>query len=180
MPAPSEKPTPNQFEAPLDILRDCHRRSEHFLRVLMLVARNASVDVLTREARIAVENALCHFRESAPKHHEDEEKSLLPLLRRSMPPDDFPTQEIDSLLQDHRNLDVLLQRIERLGELWLKNDLLSERDTITLMSVITRLMRLWDRHIRTEEEVIFPLAEAVLSAADQRTIAREMARGRLG
>jgi hypothetical protein len=42
-----------------------------------------------------------------------------------------------------------------------------------------RLIRLSDRHIRTEDEVILPLAAAVLNEPDQRAIGRDGAETRI-
>src|ERR1035437_5349513 len=69
------------FDQPLQLLQDCHRRIEHFLKVLQRVA--ATDDALDSEHRAALEAALLYFRDAAPKHTRDEDESLFPRLRQA-------------------------------------------------------------------------------------------------
>ncbi|MGH8639190.1 MAG: hemerythrin domain-containing protein, partial [Burkholderiales bacterium] len=71
----------HSFDEPLGLLSDCHRRIEHFLRVLATVAADAAGGPLTAEYRSALDGALRYFAVAAPKHTADEEVSLFPRLR---------------------------------------------------------------------------------------------------
>ena len=63
------------FSDPTGLLSDCHRRIEMFLGALEGVA--SVIDrPLTKETRAALDSALRHFREAAPKHTADEQESL--------------------------------------------------------------------------------------------------------
>src|SRR6185436_3871226 len=75
-----QKPSPT-FQEPLELLSDCHRRVESFLRALILVAEQARGGELNSQQREALETALRYFREAAPKHTADEEESLFPRMR---------------------------------------------------------------------------------------------------
>ena len=68
------------FDEPLGLLSDCHRRIENFLSILRKVEESAD-ETLHEQQRQAIETALTYFRTAAPRHNEDEEQSLFPLLR---------------------------------------------------------------------------------------------------
>ncbi len=76
-------PVAHDFGNPLGVLSDCHRRVEHFLRMMITVAEQARGGALAEEQRDALEVALRYFVEAAPKHTADEEESLFPQLRMS-------------------------------------------------------------------------------------------------
>src|SRR5579871_539064 len=72
----------HSFDEPLGLLSDCHRRIEHFLRVLeTLAARDDRA--LTVAERTDLRTALAYFATAAPRHTADEEQSLFPRLRAS-------------------------------------------------------------------------------------------------
>src|SRR5512146_776128 len=71
------------FDEPLGLLSDCHRRIEHFLRVLRTIADAAAGGTLSDGQRVELEGALRYFATAAPKHTADEEESLFPRMRRS-------------------------------------------------------------------------------------------------
>jgi len=76
----------HSFDEPLGLLSDCHRRIEHFLHVLELVAaRNAHP--MTSAERIDLQTSRTYFATAAPRHTADEEQSLFPRLRASADPD---------------------------------------------------------------------------------------------
>jgi hypothetical protein len=66
------------FDDPLGMLKDCHRRIEHFLGILCLVAERAQGRDLTEEEIAAVGAALNYFRLGGHRHTADEEESLFP------------------------------------------------------------------------------------------------------
>jgi hypothetical protein len=49
------------FDDPIGMLKDCHRRIEHFLDILCLVAERAHTRSLSGEERSAVKAALQYF-----------------------------------------------------------------------------------------------------------------------
>jgi len=79
----------SNFANPLGLLKDCHRRIERFLGVLVKVATEASEGPLNAERRQAMEAALSYFQRAAPLHTADEEEDLFPELRRVERPVDI-------------------------------------------------------------------------------------------
>src|ERR1039458_9187241 len=62
------------FDDPIGMLKDCHRRIEHFLDILFLVAERAHARALTGEERSAVQAALQYFHVGGERHNADEEE----------------------------------------------------------------------------------------------------------
>src|SRR5437016_13096395 len=94
------------FAEPLGLLSDCHRRIEHFLRVLLAIDHEAAGGPLTTGLRTELEAALRYFATAAPKHTADEEESLFPRLRATADPAiNQALGLLDRLEQDHDELE---------------------------------------------------------------------------
>ena len=68
------------FDDPIGMLKDCHRRIEHFLNILCTVAERVGDRSLTEEEHSAVKAALQYFHTGGERHTLDEEESLFPRL----------------------------------------------------------------------------------------------------
>src|SRR4051794_30617719 len=123
------KPDSN-FDDPLGLLTDCHRRIEHFLRVLRTVAEDAAGREFNDEQRKALETALRYFREAAPRHTADEEQSLFPRLRAHGGGAEL--EKVEALENDHEWADVRHARVDQLGRQWLAEGRLSAPETAEL------------------------------------------------
>lgn len=154
------------FEDPIGMLTDCHRRIEHFLGILSLVAEGASGRALTGEEAAAVQASLDYFRKGGQRHNADEEESLFPRLRAAAQESDF--SEIAELKGDHREANQWHDAAEKLYDRWLQGGALALDDRDELRSLTQRLKRLYEEHIRLEEQVVFPRAAELL---DRQTIA---------
>ena len=170
-----QKPSPT-FQQPLELLSDCHRRVESFLRALVLVAEQAQGGDLNGKQREALETALRYFREAAPKHTADEEESLFPRLREL---NDSVAREalakIVALEADHQIAKAAHDAVEQLGQKWLTTGRLSSEETPQLIQHLRELATIYERHIAVEDNEIFPLAKTVLDEVALRTIGCEMA-----
>ena len=102
MPIQIGQPPGHDFDEPLGLLSDCHRRIEHFLHVLAVVDAEAAGGPLTLTHRSALEASLRYFAIAAPKHTADEEESLFPRLRGSSDPAAVAAMTlVDRLEHDH-------------------------------------------------------------------------------
>jgi hemerythrin-like domain-containing protein len=151
------------FDDPIGMLSDCHRRIEHFLNILCVVAERAQGAAMNEEESAAVEAALQYFRVGGQRHNADEEDSVFPRLRASAQPEDL--SEIESLESDHKEAGTLHETVERLYRDWNAAKSLSGADHAALLSATERLRRLYTEHIRMEEQVVFPRASRLLSRA---------------
>jgi hemerythrin-like domain-containing protein len=173
-----QKPSPT-FQQPLELLSDCHRRVESFLRDLILVAEQAGGGELTRQQREALETALRYFREAAPKHTADEEKSLFPRMR-AVGGDAVRAAlaRMQALETDHGVAKVGHDAVEQLGQRWLADGKLTPDQTSRLLGHLRELASIYERHIAVEDHEIFPLAARVLDSTTLREVGREMAQRR--
>ena len=153
------------FEDPLGMLKDCHRRVEHFLNILVVVVDRARGRALSDEERAAVEASLHYFRVGGRRHTADEEESLFPRLREAgaLPP------EIEALEKDHDTADPLLDATDQLYTRWIDNGALTEEEDQQLRDATEHLRKLYADHIKIEDTIVFPCAAQVL---DPETLAR--------
>src|SRR5579884_2040993 len=90
----------SDFDDPVGMLRDCHKRITYFLNTLAIAAKNIPGQPLPEDVQGAVLNSLRYFREAAPNHNADEEQSLFPRMRTSM--EQSPAALMQSLEDEHR------------------------------------------------------------------------------
>ena len=155
------------FDDPIGMLKDCHRRIEHFLNILCLVAERAPGRALTQEEADAVQAALQYFRVGGQRHTADEEQSLFPRMR-SDEKAAATLKQIESLEADHRAADDLHLAVERLYSAWAQGQPLTPEEEQKLRAATQRLKQLYDGHIRIEEDLVFPTAKESL---DQNALA---------
>ena len=168
----------SDFTDPIGLLTDCHRRIELFLSVLQRVAQERSGQALEGEYRTSWEKALQYFRHASPKHTADEEESLFPRLRAASGfGNDQSPKDVERLHAEHAQADELHQTIDEVGQKWLSG-ILTSPEMQTLQESIHELGNLYAKHIRLEEDAIFPLSARVLSNEEKLAIGREMAERR--
>lgn len=154
------------FDDPIGMLKDCHRRIEHFLDILCLVAERARARALTGEERSAVQAALQYFHVGGERHTADEEESLFPRLREE--PSSSDLEEIHRLESDHHHAADLHESVDWLFTAWISAGTLESDEQQRLLSETRLLKQLYGEHIQVEERIVFPHALQVL---DSRTIA---------
>jgi hemerythrin-like domain-containing protein len=159
------------FDDPIGMLTDCHRRIEHFLQILCLVAERPSSRAMTDEETAAVHASLQYFRAGGQRHNADEEQSLFPRLRATCGDED--SDQIAGLESDHKDASALHACVEELYAAWIKSGGLNERDQEKLSSMTKKLQELYQQHIQLEEQVIFPRAARALDVETIAAIGRE-------
>jgi hemerythrin-like domain-containing protein len=150
------------FDDPLGMLKDCHRRIEHFLKILCVVVARAANRALTDEEAAAIQAALHYFRVGGQRHNADEEKSLFPRMRAADGKAKF--EEIGGLEHDHREADEMHQRADALYSAWIANGGLTPAQHEELAAAARNLQQLYERHIELEEQVVFPRAAQLLNS----------------
>jgi len=171
--------TDSDFNDPIGLLEDCHRRIEKFLSVLQTLASQAQGNSFTKEQRAAIETSLQYFREAAPKHTADEEESLGPRLRASQHHEAKDIlSDLDHLHTDHVGADHNHRAVDELFRRWLADGFLPAREFLNLASLLDSLRDTYARHINEEETQVFPKAARVLTGSDLRAVASEMAKRR--
>lgn len=145
------------FDDPLGMLKDCHRRIEHFLGILCIVAESAQSRGLTEEEIAAVQAALSYFRVGGQRHTADEEESLFPRLVAA-----GGFAELEMLEHDHAEAGQLHAEVEALYLSWIAAGSPAEDESRRLLSLTGRLRDLYGEHIRMEDHIVFPKAAQVL------------------
>lgn len=165
------------FDEPLRLLTDCHRRIEHFLKVLLVLERQAADAPLPPGFRADLEQALTYFATAAPRHTADEDESLFPRLKTA----GADTRILDLLTRlerDHEEADRHHLAVENVGRRWLAAGHLGSADRAELRVHLHGLRDLYEQHIALEDRELFPAAAEALSIAELQAVGREMARRR--
>lgn len=167
------------FSNPIELLSDCHRRIERFLKVLVSVARQASGGPMTEEQKDEWLRALDYFRNAAPRHTADEEESLFPRLRQMEQAQvKDALAKMRELEEDHEKANQWHEQVDQLGRRWLLETTLKREDAERLTEALERLSELYAHHLLVEDESVFPMAATVLSQAEKAHIGIEMAQRR--
>ncbi len=149
------------FNDPLALLRDCHRRIEHFLNVLIRVVHEAHGGALDEPHRQALESALLYFKFAAVRHTHDEEQSLFPRMRAVRDGEvDAVMAALDELEADHVSAHVAHHRVEEICRQWLAENRLPAGLTEDLVGILDRLAEVYHRHIALEDSRIFSIGGA--------------------
>jgi hemerythrin-like domain-containing protein len=126
-----------------------------------------------------VEAALTYFRNAAPRHTQDEEQSLFPLLRAADQPEvRAALQAVEALERDHARADAWHAEVDAHFRRWLDSGSLTGAERLKLTEALAALRELYRRHIDVEDHQIFPLAQRLLSREQLVQIGGEMARRR--
>lgn len=176
MPIQINRQPDHDFDEPLGLLSDCHRRIEHFLDLLIAVHAKAGNEALSGSDRSALEGALQYFKTAAPRHTADEEESLFPRLRES--PDPAAGQAlavIDGLEHDHDEANAHHDAVDVLVRRWLNAGTLAPAESADLGERLSGLRTLYQRHIAVEDRDLFPAAARILNEDQIGQIGREMA-----
>jgi hemerythrin-like domain-containing protein len=163
------------FSDPTELLSDCHRRIEMFLRSLEAIAARSDQE-LSDEMRRSLDLALRYFREAAPKHTADEEESLFPRVRKLEHPELKAVQEkMEALELDHRWSEPLHTLVDGLGSKYLEQGRLSHEEVRRFRDTMRLLSAMYQRHIEVEDRQVFPVVNRVLSQEQKTQIGKEMA-----
>lgn len=163
------------FDEPIEMLKDCHRRIEHFLEVLQKVEQMYGDRELDREGRCALEAAVAYFASFALRHTADEEESLFPRMRSCEDPRARAVMAaLEHLESDHRRCEAGHLVVENVVRDWLQSGRLDEPQRQRLRAALTTLSDIYAAHIRLEEEQVFALASRLLDAGQVRAIGAEM------
>ncbi|HEX6962073.1 MAG TPA: hemerythrin domain-containing protein, partial [Lacipirellula sp.] len=169
-----DKP-PAGFDQPLQMLKDCHRRIEHFLGVIRKVERTFGGGELNDDGRRALNAAIHYFANFAPRHTADEEQSLFPRLADSSA-SEAARAALERLESDHRIADARHAEVDSLARKWLDSHRLPPAERAKLDQALAELELIYAAHIPLEENELFVLAGQSLDSQQLRDIGDEMRR----
>lgn len=143
---------------PFEQLLRSHRRLEERLDDL----RRAAFDLCGEhheEALAYIDETVQWMERSVRRHEEDEEKSLFPRLRGMRELERLVAQ----LAEEHRAQERLASELAEARD-----------DRARTMEIARLLSESYGRHIRAEEDELFPIARARLEPADLQAMQAEM------
>ncbi len=160
------------LEGPVALLLGCHQRIRHFTGMAVRLAENPEAPAA--EVCAAAEAIAVFFMTALPLHEADEDESIFTRLHRAAPAGDVVAKAVETMVNQHRAIDELLQSIIPLWQA-------VESQTVEPIELAPELKRLTNRlrlhlaaHLAMEEDVIFPALEKLLSAGERQAIEKEM------
>jgi hemerythrin-like domain-containing protein len=162
------------FDAPVEMWLACHERVKRFAALIIRLESHVDRVGADDEAQRSAASIRRYFNEAAPRHHEDEEVDLFPLLRERSGAAEQPALDaLERIEAEHlamaevwRRIDVTLARISAGEPARLDPE------------VIAQFASGYDQHIDIEERVVLPALRRRLSAADWSSVGRSMAERR--
>ncbi len=149
-------------EAPLEMLAACHIRIERQCSTLKRLAHHLSKHGLDDQVSSAATRIMRYFDTAAIQHHADEEQDLFPALIDSMAGSDpICIRELtNSLIADHRQLEAMWSDLKSALA-----QLARGKPANLSLEQVEAFVSLYERHIKTEEEELIPMAGRLLSDA---------------
>ncbi|HTN49211.1 MAG TPA: hemerythrin domain-containing protein [Burkholderiaceae bacterium] len=162
------------FDEPIEMWLACHQRVRRFAALLERLRRHLQHSGPDEEAQLAAVSIRRYFNEAAPRHHEDEEVDLFPLLHQRCGEQERAVLEVlERVEREHltmaerwRGLDGALARISAGEYVELDEDAVGE------------FADGYDRHIVDEETMLLPALKRLLLAPEWGEIGRSMAERR--
>ncbi|MCC7326871.1 MAG: hemerythrin domain-containing protein [Burkholderiales bacterium] len=157
----SSAPVPG-FDAPLEVLADCHVRMLAQCSTLQRLAAHGAAPWADEAAQTAAHNVIRYFDGSGRYHHQDEEQDLFPALIESMAGSDpvCIRQLVDSLTREHREMELRWQTLKA----WLAG--IEAGDAVAPpQDEIDLFVDQYQRHIAREEQELLPMAARLLESS---------------
>ena len=165
------------FEQPFAMLEACHERVQRTLALLARLRAHVRQHGADTDARQAARDVLRYFDLAAPLHHEDEELHVFPPLLAG--DDAVLRRVVQRLQQDHRDMEAAwvaaraaLASVTQAPPAGWAHFSAPEEATLTGFT------RLYDRHLRDEDGLVYPAAKAGLSPKALQAMSADMMRRR--
>lgn len=161
------------FEAPFEMLATCHERVERMLKLQARLQQHLLDKGCDDAARQAARDVMRYFDLAAPLHHQDEELHVFPALLAG--PDAALRALVTRLIQDHRQMEVAWQEARRVLAVIAES---GEQGWAALTPAQTadlnRFAALYGQHLDDEDRVVYPAAQATLSAGAVQAMSEDM------
>ena len=149
------------WNEPIEMLYACHGKVKRFCRQLTILPDYLAKNGCNQAVKNDVQQILNYFNQSAPLHHDDEEKDFFPLLVKYVPE---AQKNIDELERQHVTLHDNWAKLSEQLQALLKD----ERENIDV-ALINHFVSSYDKHIALEEP-LFELGKQHLSESELREI----------
>jgi iron-sulfur cluster repair protein YtfE (RIC family) len=159
-------------EDAVSMLLGCHERIRHFAGMAIRLA--SAHGLPDSEIASTAEKLHRYFTIALPLHEADENESLHPRLRAAAPEGELAGPAADAMVEQHRSIDEIVERLVPLCELLRSNPAMHGALTSELQQLSTGLQQMFNSHLKLEEETIFPAMQKYLTEAQMLVIRQEM------
>ena len=162
------------FAQPFEMMTACHDRLQRMLGLLAKLSGHMESHGADDQARQAARDVMRYFDKAAPQHHHDEELHVFPPLLAEGDPRIVAV--VARLQQDHLQMEsrwgAARQVLALVGEG--RIDRLAPQDE----ALLDAFAGPYDAHIRAEEEIAYPAAQALIAESGRAAMGEEMMRRR--
>lgn len=159
------------------MLGACHERVVRMLQLMERLQQHLLQHGWDDSVGSAAQDVMRYFDIAAPLHHEDEERHVFPPLLAGE--DATMHMLVSRLQQDHRDMkDAWVLAREALATV--VRAPLRDRDGFSPLQrlALTEFVRLYERHLREEDDLVYPAARKCLSPAAMQVMSADMMRRR--
>lgn len=165
------------FEAPFEMLDACHERVHRMLALLARLQQHAGVHGWSEQIGQAAVDVMRYFDRAAPHHHDDEERHVFPPLLAGSDP--VLHTMVQRLQQDHRDMEATWAQVREVLAFVTQPPPAGWRDfTPEQTALLNHFAGLYQRHIDDEDGIVYPVAQAQLSAQALQAMGADMMRRR--
>jgi len=152
------------LDQPFEMLSACHERVQRTLRLLEKVVTHVQAHGSDAKVVDAVADVLRYFDLAAPRHHEDEELHVFPLLLQQN--DGALTNAVMRMQADHVQMTAQWARLrESLVGLSQASNGSAPFSVLTLVQEAAKFIALYADHVHTEDTLLYPTAIALADPA---------------
>lgn len=159
------------FDQPFEMLAACHERVGRTLRLLQKLVEHVETNGSDGQARSAAADVLRYFDIAAPKHHDDEELHVFPLLLAQG--DAVLSAHVYRMQTDHKRMTTLWRALRPIL-LALAEAQSGPIDRVKLRQRAMAFHDAYGSHMETEEQVLFPAAQRLKNADELERMGNDM------
>jgi hemerythrin-like domain-containing protein len=160
------------FDDPVEMWLGCHQRVRRFAALLGRLKTHVETSGADEEAQMGAASIRRYFNEAAPRHHEDEEVDMFPLLRERGA-DAATLAVLDRIEAEHRGMATLWRELDDV----LARISAGQQATLDA-ALVSSFAATYEAHIEAEETIVLPALQRVLGPADWASVGRSMAERR--
>jgi pyridoxamine 5'-phosphate oxidase len=158
------------FDQPIAVLKHCHERIRKQLATLRKLLDHLPEHGADEQARQAAQAVIKYFDKAAHLHHEDEEQNLLPMLQATAQGEDASllASLLPQILADHASMDAMWQTLHA------QLKALEGGASALSADAVNQFADSYERHMKTEETQVAPMAMRLFSAQQMATLGAAM------
>ena len=165
------------FEQPFEMLEACHGRVQRSLALLQKLLAYVQTTGHDQQTQSAAKDVLRYFDLAAPLHHDDEELNIFPVVLAGGGANAISA--VETLLRDHQAMHALWQRLREVLVAWSQPGATAPASE-SMQALVADFVAGYASHIRTEEDLVYPQARALMSPGQIAEIGQQMRARRQG